>query len=86
MLVDQGRMHGLVNGGMISLDWLRVENGGCKWGQELDALTTPLEAGLSHLIDWKKVLSFSKSIWPVTFILNVHVLTGDCRTLLATLR
>lgn len=53
-LLEQKRLNGLVNSGMLALDWLRIEGGGCKWGKELDGRTTPLEAGLSHLIDWKK--------------------------------
>lgn len=62
-------MHNLVNGGMVALDWLRVENGECKWGQELNVYTTPLEAGLDHLIDWKKVrIVYSSSIcYPVDY-------------------
>ncbi len=43
---------GAVACGLGARDTLRLEMGYPLWGQDLDAATTPLEAGLSWVVDW----------------------------------
>lgn len=52
-LLDLGREAGLAPAGLAARDILRQEMGYPLWGQDLDADTTPLEAGLRWAIDWE---------------------------------
>jgi aminomethyltransferase len=44
---------GAVPCGLGARDTLRLEMGYALWGQDLDAETTPLEAGLGWVVDWE---------------------------------
>ncbi len=44
---------GAVPCGLGARDTLRLEKGYPLWGQDLDAATTPLEAGLGWVVDWE---------------------------------
>ena len=52
-LLEVGREAGLVPAGLAARDILREEMGYPLWGQDIDATTTPLEAGLRWAIDWE---------------------------------
>jgi len=49
-LLRAGVDHALVNIGFRAFDWLRIEAGQRRWGREITADHTPLEAGLTHLV------------------------------------
>lgn len=51
-LFDAFREAGVTPAGLGSRDTLRLEMGYPLWGQELDPLTTPLEAGLGWVVNW----------------------------------
>jgi aminomethyltransferase len=50
-LLDAGRAHGLLPAGLGARDTLRLEAALPLYGQELDADTTPLEAGLARFVE-----------------------------------
>ena len=50
-LLEAGRAHGLVPAGLGARDTLRLEAALPLYGQELDADTTPLEAGLDRFVE-----------------------------------
>ncbi len=50
-LLETGRKHGLVPAGLGARDTLRLEAALPLYGQELDADTTPLEAGLDRFVE-----------------------------------
>src|SRR5262249_53242567 len=50
-LLEAGRAHGLVPAGLGARDTLRLEAALPLYGQELDADTTPLEAGLARFVE-----------------------------------
>jgi aminomethyltransferase len=50
-LLEAGRAHGLVPAGLGARDTLRLEAALPLYGQELDADTTPLEAGLERFVE-----------------------------------
>jgi glycine cleavage system T protein (aminomethyltransferase) len=50
-LLDAGRTHGLLPAGLGARDTLRLEAALPLYGQELDADTTPLEAGLGRFVE-----------------------------------
>ncbi len=54
LLMDAGREFGIVNFGYRALDSLRMEKGYRFWGLDMNALTTPLEAGLSQFVKLNK--------------------------------
>lgn len=54
-LVAVGADFGLRNAGRFALDSLRVENGYCFWGQDLDVETNPWEAQLGYTVNMAKV-------------------------------
>jgi dimethylglycine dehydrogenase len=49
-LLRAGEDHGLANIGFRAFDSLRIEAGQRRWGRELTADHTPIEAGLTHLV------------------------------------
>ncbi len=51
-LFDAFREAGVTPAGLGSRDTLRLEMGYPLWGQDLDPQTTPLEAGLSWVVNW----------------------------------
>ena len=53
-LLEQGRDRGLAPAGLGARDTLRLEAGMMLCGQDIDERTTPLEAGLSWIVKWKK--------------------------------
>lgn len=53
-LMEQGGPKGLVPAGLGARDTLRFEAGMCLYGQEIDAETTPLEAGLGWIVKLAK--------------------------------
>lgn len=53
-LMDAGHAFGIVNFGYRALDSLRLEKGYRFWGLDMNALTTPLEAGLGAFVKWNK--------------------------------
>jgi dimethylglycine dehydrogenase len=53
-LWEAGRDFGIVNFGYRALDSLRLEKGYRFWGLDMNALTTPLEAGLAPFVRWNK--------------------------------
>ncbi|MXX76536.1 MAG: glycine cleavage system aminomethyltransferase GcvT [Holophagales bacterium] len=53
-LLERGRDVGLVPAGLGARDTLRLEAGMMLCGQDIDEETTPLEAGLSWIVKWKK--------------------------------
>ena len=53
-LLERGRNDGLVPAGLGARDTLRLEAGMMLCGQDIDEETTPLEAGLSWIVKWKK--------------------------------
>lgn len=54
LLMDAGREFGIVNFGYRALDSMRMEKGYRFWGLDMNALTTPLEAGLGQFVKWNK--------------------------------
>ena len=54
-LISVGRRHNIKLAGAYAADSLRLEKGFLQWGCELDTETTPLEAGLSSMVDMTKV-------------------------------
>ncbi len=54
LLQDAGREFGIVNFGYRALDSLRMEKGYRFWGLDMNALTTPLEAGLGQFVKLDK--------------------------------
>ncbi len=52
--LDAGQQHGLVPIGLGARDTLRLEAGLLLYGNDLDATTTPLEAGLRRLVRFEK--------------------------------
>jgi len=44
--------------GLAARDSLRLEAGYCLYGSDLDPTTSPVEAGLSWSVDWKKATSY----------------------------
>ncbi len=52
--LERGRDVGLVPAGLGARDTLRLEAGMMLCGQDIDEETTPLEAGLSWIVKWKK--------------------------------
>lgn len=53
-LLGRGRDRGLVPAGLGARDTLRLEAGMMLCGQDIDGETTPIEAGLSWIVKWKK--------------------------------
>jgi aminomethyltransferase len=53
-LLDAGRAHGLLPAGLGARDTLRLEAALPLYGQELDADTTPLEAGLARFVELER--------------------------------
>jgi aminomethyltransferase len=53
-VLDSGREKGLVPAGLGARDTLRFEAGMCLYGNEIDATTTPLEAGLGWIVKLDK--------------------------------
>ncbi len=53
-LLDAGRAHGLLPAGLGARDTLRLEAALPLYGQELDAETTPLEAGLERFVELER--------------------------------
>lgn len=53
-LMEAGREFGIVNFGYRALDSLRLEKGYRFWGLDMNALTTPPEAGLQAFVKWDK--------------------------------
>ena len=53
-LLDRGRDRGLAPAGLGARDTLRLEAGMMLCGQDIDDTTTPIEAGLSWIVKWKK--------------------------------
>ncbi len=53
-LLGAGRDLGLANAGHYAINSLRLEKGYRAWGAELSPDDTPLEAGLTFAIDWRK--------------------------------
>jgi aminomethyltransferase len=53
-LLDAGRAHGLLPAGLGARDTLRLEAALPLYGQELDADTTPLEAGLGRFVELER--------------------------------
>ena len=53
-LLERGRDRGLVPAGLGARDTLRLEAGMMLCGQDIDDTTTPIEAGLSWMVKWKK--------------------------------
>ncbi len=49
-VIDGGRAHGLQPAGLGARDTLRFEAGMCLYGHDIDAMTTPLEAGLGWIV------------------------------------
>lgn len=52
--LERGRDIGLMPAGLGARDTLRLEAGMMLCGQDIDEETTPLEAGLSWIVKWKK--------------------------------
>lgn len=52
-LMQAGEEYGALPAGLAARDVLRQEMGYPLWGQELDEETTPLDAGLEWVIDWR---------------------------------
>lgn len=53
-LLERGRDRGLAPAGLGARDTLRLEAGMMLCGQDIDEETTPIEAGLSWMVKWKK--------------------------------
>ena len=53
-LWEVGRPLGLIAAGMGAMDSLRIEKGYRRLGFDMDANYNPLEAGMEHVIRWKK--------------------------------
>jgi len=53
-IVEAGTAHGLVFCGHYALDGCRLEKGYRHWGHDIGPKDTPLEAGLSFALSWKK--------------------------------
>ena len=53
-LMEAGREFEIINFGYRALDSLRLEKGYRFWGLDMNALTSPLEAGLSQFVKWTK--------------------------------
>ena len=53
-LWEAGRPAGLIAAGSGAMDSLRVEKGYRRLGFDMDANYTPLEAGMEHVLRWKK--------------------------------
>lgn len=53
-LWEAGRPHGLIAAGTGSMDSLRIERGFRRLGFDLDANYTPFEAGMGHVLRFKK--------------------------------
>jgi aminomethyltransferase len=49
-LIDEGRPHGLLPAGLGARDTLRLEAGMLLYGNDIDATTTPYEAGLDWIV------------------------------------
>jgi glycine cleavage system aminomethyltransferase T/glycine/D-amino acid oxidase-like deaminating enzyme len=54
VLVEAGRDFGLKHAGLQALNTLRIEKAYRDYGHDIDATETPLEAGLSFLVDFDK--------------------------------
>jgi dimethylglycine dehydrogenase len=53
-LIDSGTDAGIADFGLHAFESLRLEAGIPSWGRELTTETSPLQAGLGHLVDMKK--------------------------------
>src|SRR5207247_2505428 len=53
-LMDAGLDFGITNAGHYAINSLRLEKGYRAWGADLSPDDTPLEAGLTFAIDWRK--------------------------------
>lgn len=53
-LWEAGRPHGLIAAGMAAMDSLRIEKGYRRLTFDMDANYTPLEAGMEHVLRFKK--------------------------------
>ena len=58
LLMDAGREFGIVNFGYRALDSMRLEKGYRFWGLDMNALTTPYEAGLGVFVKLNKPSNF----------------------------
>ncbi|TPN46940.1 FAD-dependent oxidoreductase [Mesorhizobium sp. B1-1-4] len=54
MIVSAGGAHGLTFCGHYALDGCRLEKGYRHWGHDIGPKDTPLEAGLSFAVSWKR--------------------------------
>jgi aminomethyltransferase len=53
-VLEAGQPHGVLPAGLGARDTLRFEAGMCLYGQDIDASTTPLEAGLGWIVKLDK--------------------------------
>ncbi|MDO8863826.1 FAD-dependent oxidoreductase [Haliea sp. E1-2-M8] len=53
-IVNEGKDFGLKHAGYHALNTLRLEKGFREWGHDIGPTDTPIEAGLSFLVDWNK--------------------------------
>jgi glycine cleavage system aminomethyltransferase T len=53
-LMEAGAEFGIANAGHYAINAMRLEKGYRAWGAELSTDDTPMEAGLSFAIDWRK--------------------------------
>ncbi len=58
LLMDAGREFGIANFGYRALDSMRMEKGYRFWGLDMNALTTPFEAGLGQFVKLNKRSEF----------------------------
>jgi 4-methylaminobutanoate oxidase (formaldehyde-forming) len=59
VLMEQGKDMGLRLAGMQALNTLRIEKGYRDYGHDVDCTDTPLEAGLSFIVDFNKPRGFT---------------------------
>ncbi|WP_380058100.1 FAD-dependent oxidoreductase [Falsihalocynthiibacter sp. SS001] len=57
-LMEAGQEFGITDAGYYALDGLRLEKGFRAWGRELTPDITPIQAGLSFAVDFKKPCGF----------------------------
>ena len=72
------RQHGVTPAGLGARDTLRLEAGLCLYGHELDSTTTPLEAGISWIIDRQRL---DNRLFPGAETIARQMESGDGRRL-----